>query len=99
MRTVALYEPAWPRGRTSVLRSLGNMFDSPRGRRNFFSLRQLRPALRCFGDASGLLVLWAILNSLSPGVSVIAPLLEQLPGLIEGSLRPQSSFEYSVPGS
>ena len=43
-----------------------------------------------------------ILNSLAPlgaGVSVIAPLPERLPGLIEGSLRSQSSFEYSVPGS
>ena len=48
------------------------------------------------------LVLLAILKALAPlgaGVSVIAPLPERLPGLIEGSLRPQSSFEYSVPGS
>ena len=45
----------------------------------------------------------AILNSLAPlgaGVSVSAPLPERLPGLIEGPLRPQSSFEYiHVPGS
>ena len=32
-------------------------------------------------------------------VSVIASLPERLPGLVEGSLRPQFSFEYSVPGS
>ena len=39
----------------------------------------------------------AILNSLAPfgtGVNVIAPLPERLLGLIEGPLRPQSSFEY-----
>ena len=39
----------------------------------------------------------AILKALAPmgaGVSVIAPLPERLPGLVEGSLRPQSSFEY-----
>ena len=44
----------------------------------------------------------AILKALAPlgaGISVIAPLPERLPELIEGSLRPQSSFEYSVPGS
>ena len=54
-----------------------------------FFLRQLRPALRRFGDASGSLVLWAILNSLAPmgaGVSAIVPLPERLPGLIEESL-------------
>ena len=48
------------------------------------------------------LVLRAILNTLAPlgaGGSVTAPLPEQLPGLIEGFSRPQSSFEYSVPGS
>ena len=42
-------------------------------------------------------VLFAILKAFAPlgaGVSVIAPLPERLPGLIEGSLRPQSSFEY-----
>ena len=66
------------------------MFESPHGRRNIFFLRQLA------------LVLLAILKALAPlgaGVSVIAPLPERLPGLIEGSLRPQSSLEYSVPGS
>ena len=76
------------------------MFDSI-AEKGTFLLCQLRPALRRFGDASGSLALWAILNSLAPlgaEVSVIAPLLERLPGLIEGSLRPQSSFEYSVPG-
>ena len=39
----------------------------------------------------------AILKALAPlgaGVTVIAPLPERLLGLIEGSLRPQSSFEY-----
>ena len=43
------------------------------------------------------LVLLAILKALAPfgaGVSVIAPLPERLPGLIEGSLRSQSPFEY-----
>ena len=43
------------------------------------------------------LVLLAILKSLAPlgaGVIVIAPLPERLPGLIEGPLRPHSSFEY-----
>ena len=43
------------------------------------------------------LVLFAILKALAPlgaRVSVITPLPERLPGLIEGSLRPQSSFEY-----
>ena len=90
-------KPAWQRGRTLVLRSLGTMFGSPRGRRNFFlfaSSEQLSVALAMH------LARWsyrAILNSLAPlgaGVSVIAPLPERLPGLIEGSSRPQSSFEY-----
>ena len=43
------------------------------------------------------LVLLAILKALAPlgaGVSVITPLPERLPVLIEESLRPQSSFEY-----
>ena len=40
-----------------------------------------------------------LLGPVGGWVSVIAPLPERLPGLIEGSLRPQSSFEYSVPGS
>ena len=56
--------PAWLRGR---LWSLGNMFDSPRGRRNIFffaSSDQLSVAsamhLACWS------YLWAILNSLAP---------------------------------
>ena len=49
--------PALPRGRPSVLRSLGSVFDSPRGRRNIFSLRQLRLALRCSGNVSDSMVL------------------------------------------
>ena len=60
-------------------------------RRNIFSFGQISVVLAMY------LVLRAILNSLAPlgaGVSVIAPLPERLPGLIEGSLRPQSSFEY-----
>ena len=43
------------------------------------------------------LVLLAILKAVAPlgaGVSVITPLPERLPVLIEESLRPQSSFEY-----
>ena len=73
------------------------MCDSSRGRRNIFvfaSSDQLSVALAMH------LTRWsysAILNSLAPlgaGVSAIAPLPERLPGLIEGSLRPQSSFEY-----
>ena len=58
------------------------------------SSRSTRPRYILFCVASSLVPLGA-------GVSVIAPLPERLPGLIEGSLRPQSqsSFEYSVPGS
>ena len=66
-------------------------------KKEYFFLHQLRPSLRRLGDISGLLVSWAILNSLvllGARVSVIAPLPERLPGLIEGSLQPQSSFEY-----
>ena len=62
----------------------------PSQKKEHFSLRQLRRALRRFGGASGSLALWAVLNSLAPfgvGVSVIAPLSERLPGLIEGSLE------------
>ena len=80
---------AWPRGRTPVLRSFGIVFESPRGRGNIFS----SPA------RAGPIGNIESLGPLGAGVSVIAPLPERLPGLIEGSLRPQSSFEYSVPGS
>ena len=73
------------------------MFDSPRGRRNFFlfaSSDQLSVALAMHLARKSYR---AILNSLAPlgdGVSDIAPLPEWLPGLIERSLRPQFSFEY-----
>ena len=83
-KQMSLESAAWPRGQTPVLRNFGTVFDSPRGRRNIF-LCQL------------LLVLLATLKALAPlgaGVSLITPLPERLPGLIEGSLRPQSSFEY-----
>ena len=33
----SMKKPAWPRGRTSALRSVGIAFDFPRGRRNMFS--------------------------------------------------------------
>ena len=51
------WEPLWPRGRTPVPQSLGTVFDSPSRKKEYFSFGQLRPALRCFGDASDLLVL------------------------------------------
>ena len=73
-----------------VLQSLCTVFESPRRKKETFFLCQL------------LLVLLAILKALAPlgaGISVIAPLPERLLGLIEGSLRPQSSFECSVPSS
>ena len=61
------------------------MFESPRGRRkNCFS----SPALA--GPIGNI----KALAPLGAGFSVIAPLPERLPGLIEESLRPQSSFEY-----
>ena len=84
-------------GLNTLFLSLGIVFYSPRGRRNFFlfaSSDQLSVALAMH------LARWsyrAILNALAPlgaGVGIIAPLPERLPGLIEGSLRPQSSFEY-----
>ena len=79
----------WQRGRTPVLQSLGTVFDSPLRKKEYFSFDQLRPALRRFGDASGLLALRAIQNFLAPlvvVVSVIAPLPGRLPGPIEGPL-------------
>ena len=51
----------------------------------------------CLIPAATLKTILKALAPLGAGVSVIAPLPERLPGLIEGSLRPQSSFEYSVP--
>ena len=65
------------------------MFESPRGRRNIFS----SPA------RAGPIGNIESLGPVGGRVSVIAPLPERLPGLVEGSLRPQSSLEYSVPGS
>ena len=59
----------------------------------------LRPAFRRFGDASDPKGNIEHLGPLGAGVSVAAPLPERLPGLIEGSSRPQSSFECGVPGS
>ena len=91
------YIPTWSRGRVSVLWSLGIVFVSPRRRRNFFPFASSDH----LSVASAMhLARWsckAILNSLAPlgaGVSAIAPLPDRLPGLIEGSSRPQSSFEY-----
>ena len=65
------------------------MFESPRGRGNIFSLPVRAGPI---GNIESL-------GPVGGRVSVIAPLLERLPGLIGGSLRPQSSFKYSVPGS
>ena len=63
----------WSRGRTAALLSLGTVFDDPRERKNIFP--STSSPSRCFGDASA---------PLGAGDSVIAPLPERLPGLIEG---------------
>ena len=74
----------WPRGQTPVLLGLGVMFD-PLVKEGIFFFDQLSVVLAMH------LILRASLNTLATlraGVSVTAPLPEQLPGLIEGSSRP-----------
>ena len=72
------------------------MFDSPRGRRNIFSLlaQASSPSLwQCIWLA-GSMDNTEFFGPVGAGLSAIAPLKERLPELIEGSLRSQSSFEY-----
>ena len=58
------------------------------------------PKAPCLIPAATLKAIMKALAPLGAENSVITPLPERLlPGLIEGSLRPQSSFGYSVPGS
>ena len=69
-------QAAWPRGRSPVLWSFGIVFEFPRGRGNIFS----SPA------RAGPIGNIENLDPVGGRVSVIAPLPERLPGLIEGSL-------------
>ena len=74
------------------------MFDSPRGKRNIF------PSPTQTSSPSFWQCIWSYGQYRTPwphwglGVSVTAPLPERLPGLLQGSPRPQSSFEFSVSG-